>query len=237
MNKPSADQMMWASKLINKYRAEANQQLVPCWESHKGFEGYGYFESILTYAIIREIKPKIIFEISPACGMSTYPLALAIRANEMGKIYSFEINPEFVAHQKENLRRWGLQEHVETIEGNVKETYKKVLEEITFFDVLFMDSDHGEEMAKFYMTKLWPQTVKFMHIHDFYYLPNDGEIQYIKKFMEKHPKLKWISSKYLYMPDFTLDETHGEANSSIWIKKPEFPSIVKKWRDRGVMFE
>lgn len=235
--RPSSDMMLWAHDILMKYLAEANSLLVPCWNEHEGFEGYGYLESCLTFAIVRELKPKTVFEISPACGMSTYPLALAVKQNGTGRIYSFEINPEYVRQQRRNLGRWELNEIVETIEGNALETVQHILEKVVFVDVLFMDSAHEEEMAQWYMKNLWPQTKKWMHVHDFYYLPQAGEIEYIKKFLQNNPSIKWLSSKHLYAPNLTQNEVHGEANTSIWIKKPPFPPIVKKWEAAGAMFE
>jgi len=227
--KPSTELMMWGFNLIEKYGKEAHALLSQCWDRHIGFEGYGYIESCFAYALIREVRPRIILEASPACGMSTYPLALAVKRNKIGKVYSFEIRSDYVKKWIHNIISNNLAGYAEIFEGDVKETVKPVLKEVGHIDVLFMDCDHGGAMGKWYMDKLFPATRQWLHVHDFYYLPNDGEILVIKQFLEDHPDIKWLSTKHLFKADLTKHETHEEANSSIWIQAPELPLVAKKW--------
>lgn len=228
---PTNELMVWANNLVEKYGKLAHETLMPCWNQHEGFEGYGFFESCFVYALMREVKPEVIFEISPACGTTTYPLALAVRDNHKGKVYSFELSKENCDQLDKNLRRVSLRDYVEIFQGDVMGTVDPVLKRVGVINVLFMDSDHQEPMGKWYMEKLWPLTLQWMHVHDFYYLINDGEILLINRFLLEHPEIKWLSTKHLFKPGFSLasrpgpmtykDECHGEANSSIWIKKGE----------------
>jgi len=218
---PTPELMKFGHQLIAKYGNEAHQRLEPCWNLHKGFVGYGYFESCLAYCMVREMRPDVIFEISPACGFSTYPLALAVRENKKGRVYSFEINSEYVNLYKENMRILSLSNVTEIIQGDAKKAVFGVLDKVGGrIDILFMDSDHSAQMAEWYLANLLPKTRYWLQVHDIYYLWGQGEPLVIERFLRTHPEYKWLSNHHLAKQSSfrPRPETHGEANSSIWIK-------------------
>ena len=110
----------------------------------------------ILYLMIREHRPKTIVEISPDKGYSTYVICSAMNDNEMGHLWSYDLNIEHV-HELEVYnpiagKHVKYAENSTFIEGDVKEQY--VPDEI---DYLFLDSDHSYEFADWYIENLFPK--------------------------------------------------------------------------------
>jgi len=209
----------YAVELTKKYAGELHE-LEKCWDKHEGFVGYGFFESYIAYCIVREFKPTRIFEIAPACGFSTYPMALALKRNGRGKVFSFERNEEYLKIYRNNMKKNGLTEFTEPILGDARIEVKRYLSEPV--DVLFMDGDHSDTFAKWYLNNLLPKTRMWMQVHDINYLRESGETKTVLQFLEENKDYKWFASWVVAeRSPVKFEERRGEANSSIWVKMPE----------------
>ena len=110
------------------------------------------------YCLIREIKPKIFFEISPDCGYSSIYITSALKKNKKGILYSFEIEEkkfgkETVNFIKDNIRNYSYNKHQIIIGDATKTTL-----EFPDPDMVLIDSCHERWFAKWYLKELFPKT-------------------------------------------------------------------------------
>lgn len=207
----------WVKRAYEKYGGEA-REVNALRVSHVGELEYGLFESYVAYCLVRELKPSVVWDLGSSCGGSVYPLALAVKRNGCGKVFSFELDPERVEKAKQNMRRCGLYEHVVFVQGDVLQTCYEFLDEE--IDVLHIDCDHREHMAEWYVKTIWPKVRGVIHVHDFYYFhPDSGETKVVKDFLRRNPSWEWIAVRdlrniYGGPPEGGI----GSANSGIWIK-------------------
>lgn len=107
-------------------------------------------EAELTYLRLRDRKPGTVVEISPCGGWSTTWILHALRDNGRGVLHSFDL----VDLSKKNvpadlaLGRWHFNQCDVTQETN------RIPTEI---DYLFIDSDHSESFARWYLETLFPR--------------------------------------------------------------------------------
>src|SRR5437867_2379561 len=107
-------------------------------------------EAEITYLLIRDRNPKVVVEMSPNTGWSTTWILSALRDNETGgQLWSYDLHETSTKLIPKHLanNRWHF------VLGDAKETVVKAPE----FDYLFVDSDHSEEFAEWYVRELLPR--------------------------------------------------------------------------------
>ena len=120
---------------------------IHCHQDYGGeYAGSGtldYIEGLILYTLVRKNKPKIVFEIGTAQGMSAALMASAIEANQnSGKIFCVDIklphrmSPTFSKAMENDI--------IEFYEADVFE-FLGVIPEIP--DFVFVDADHREEFC------------------------------------------------------------------------------------------
>lgn len=191
----------------------------------------GFKESALYYSVIRKLKPNIIWDVGSGDGGSTYPMALATKMNKVGHIYSFECFNERCINANANLKRIGLRNQVTIIDGllhNDIDDISKYTEANTFEkykhlkpNVLFIDADHGEKFAEWYMDKLFALNPKLISIHDIHYgdHPIRDESIVIREFIEKTMEYESFANKDFLGRVSDDPSGVGSANSGIWLRK------------------
>ncbi len=121
-------------------------------------------EAELTYLRLRDRKPETVVEISPCGGWSTTWILSALRDNRHGVLHSFDL----VDLSKKNVPidlaqgRWFFNQ------CDVTQETDRIPSEI---DYLFIDSDHSESFARWYLdtlfTRLKPNTP--VSVHDIFF--------------------------------------------------------------------
>lgn len=123
----------------------------------KEIEDYGYENDVpiikkdiasLIEVLIKMNKPKQIIEVGTAIGYSSILMCLA--SNKEAKIKTFERNPNMAKIAKENIKRAGLSDHIEVIEGDAIENLKMI---DTEFDLLFLDAAKSKYMEFYELTE------------------------------------------------------------------------------------
>ncbi len=107
-------------------------------------------EAEITYLLIRDKKPKVVIEMSPNTGWSTTWILSALRDNRQeGQLWSYDLHDTSTKLVPVRLSetRWHF------VRGDAKETIAKAPEP----DYLFIDSDHSEEFATWYVRALFPR--------------------------------------------------------------------------------
>lgn len=135
---------------------------------------YAREERRVLYLMTRFAAPELIFEFSPKRGWSTLHMAAALERNGRGRLISFELDPISAATAGRALRRAGLAHRAEIVVGDVREELPRVYETlrrsagVDGLEFLFIDSDHGEEFARWYLETLWPCVRRdgIVHVHD-----------------------------------------------------------------------
>lgn len=121
-------------------------------------------ESELTYLLVRESRPETVVEISPSAGWPSSWLLHALKDNGSGTLYSFDVIDDSVHLLPPELTqvRWKF------IQGNVRRTLGKLPECV---DYLFMDSDHSDEFARWYIGTILPrvQPGGIVSVHDVFH--------------------------------------------------------------------
>ncbi|MBN2143525.1 MAG: class I SAM-dependent methyltransferase [Candidatus Aureabacteria bacterium] len=119
----------------------------------------GSFVSIdpeLYYSIIRQYKPSLIVEIGS--GHSTHFAADALKKNKTGRIISIDPEP-----------RRSLPINVQHRQEKVEDVSTEIFLELKENDILFIDSSHTTEEARFHCREILPRLHEgvIIHHHDF----------------------------------------------------------------------
>ena len=121
-------------------------------------------EAEITYLLLREYKPDTVVEISPSGGWSTTWILQALKDNKTGRLYSFDLIDDSTKTIPSELSkdRWIF------ILGDIKNTISKLPKRIEY---LFMDSDHSEDFAKWYVGKIFSKLAKGtpVSVHDVFH--------------------------------------------------------------------
>jgi len=222
-------------QILRKF-GEETHQLDKYWKQHKGEALTGFFEGQLAYCFARAFKCETIFEIGPKHGWSTYPLALAIKNNGKGKVYSFENLPEAFQITKKNLERTNLLEYVHLMNEDFKLASLPIAEELSGIDMLFVDNGHDDLSPLWYIPNLFPLVKHLVFVHDMTYgTPHQegkDEKTVISNFLKEHPEHQsFLVKDYVLTNDIghrinehdkqlTGISTGGSCNTGIWIKIP-----------------
>lgn len=210
------------NSLFSKYKDEF-YQLEDIWKYHIGGAEIGYFESQLAYVLVREYKPEVIFEIGPNCGFSTYPLALGIKNNGYGKMYSFEKDNSVIDILTKNLENAKLEDIVTIISGDYRFTSIDIVKSVEKIDVLWIDNGHDFYTAKWYIANLFSHVKQLVFVHDMTYgTPNPFDEKHIvSEFLKKYPYPNILLRDYFKNTKTEniekRDGPGGSANSGIWI--------------------
>jgi predicted O-methyltransferase YrrM len=118
-------------------------------------------EAEITYLRIRESKPAVVVEISPASGWSTSWILHALKDNGSGVLHSYDLVNDSIGIIPLQLagNRWQFHQ------GDVTQLVNQLPPSV---DYLFIDSDHSEEFAHWYIKKVFPMyaTGTKVSVHD-----------------------------------------------------------------------
>lgn len=158
------------------------------FEMHKmgHIVAFGDFEGQLLYILIREEKPGLIYEISPAAGYSTNYIAYALTKNGRGKLKSFELQKNIYGLPTEDVIRGNL---VEGIDHSVLQVVTGDVTKIKFEQfpsLLLLDSCHDKWFADWYLENLVKQMNGWILIQDIAFADR------IEKTTEASRVFEWI---------------------------------------------
>ena len=157
---------------------------ISCHEDYEGqYSGSGtldYIEGLILYTLVRKNKPKIVFEIGTAQGMSAALMASAIEANQNnGKIFCVDIKlPHRMSPAFSKAMENGI---IEFYEADVFE-FLGVITEIP--DLIFVDADHREEFCMKITKTLvnsFPDAIYAYHEWSLSTISQKPEIDYISR--------------------------------------------------------
>ncbi|PIQ86845.1 MAG: hypothetical protein COV74_03165 [Candidatus Omnitrophica bacterium CG11_big_fil_rev_8_21_14_0_20_45_26] len=139
-----------ADELRDIYFKMAKQRFKPA---------FGDTEGEMLYLAIRELKPEIVFEISPAAGWSTNYILGALTRNQKGVVHSFELLRKTNGQDTESVIRNNQNVHWDTNRlvvhlGDVVETIQSAP---STADFLLIDSCHEAWFAKWYIENVFPR--------------------------------------------------------------------------------
>ncbi len=197
---------LYLANLYSKYGDEV-RELASCLRrqyhtmQRAGYETtFGDVEGELTYMLIRETQPEIVFEISPGAGWSTNYILAALTANGKGILHSFEILPAIQGEPTEQVIRanqcaqWDQRRLIIHI-GDARQTVPHVDGTINF---LLLDSCHEDWFAKWYIETVFPRVDGIVIIHDIAFadgIEHTSEAKYVWKWaMHMHIPLTLIGS-------------------------------------------
>lgn len=129
------------------------------WFIGKIYNGsFGSGDVELYYSMIRRYRPNLIIEVGS--GHSTLFAMDAVKKNGMGHIISIDPEP-----------RRKLPKTVEHIQSKVEDIDVNLFKGLAENDILFIDSSHTSEEAKYHVEEILPNLRKgvIIHHHDFLY--------------------------------------------------------------------
>jgi len=127
---------------------------------------YGNLESIYLYAYMREYKPRCVFELGTAInGRSSFIIHKAIEENG-GGLHTMCDLPHVGEEALANLSKHFPVYNVWLLSGPIEQMAVHV--DMSKIDFLFIDADHGEPFAEWYMDNFIPRLNDgvVIHIHD-----------------------------------------------------------------------
>lgn len=186
-------------RLISKYSAEIRSFSGPLsgkFQRDNQLHGQGAFsdlEGCLLYSLIRELKPELIYEISPNTGLSTNYIVLALQANEKGRVVGFELEKTktwkrintWDAIRQNQVSKVAFDKHYELVVGDaIKKTAERAWE---IPDITLIDSCHEEFFARWYLTHIIDKTRQLALIQDITFssmMEKSGEAEFVRKYIE-----------------------------------------------------
>jgi predicted O-methyltransferase YrrM len=141
---------------------------------------YDWFSGQLLYCLIRHLQPERVIEVSTSSGYSSLFSALALKANQRGRLETFELTPSSAAAAQANFDRYDVKDQVRLWVGDARETSAALLNErqqqSPAVEILFLDSEHTEEFARSYLDQFLADTHpdSLFHMHDI--LPPDAKV-------------------------------------------------------------
>ena len=199
--------------LHQKYHGElktlSKQIRAKSFELHKAGHsvGFGDYEGEIAYAIIRETKPNLIYEISPAAGYSTNYILSALTKNQSGKLQSFELLDKIYGIPTKEVILGNLipdadSSRIEVITGDV--TSKKLSGTPNF---LLLDSCHEAWFAEWYIQELIDRVQGWVMIQDIVFSDR------IEKTAEASVVLNWLARKSIDFMRVGVVERKQKPNS------------------------
>ena len=128
---------------------------------------YDYFCAQALYALIRQTTPDLVVEVSTSSGYSTCITAAAMKANNKGRIVSFDIDQKASQAAGANLARLGLAGIAELVVGDARVAVT-ARQELRKADVYFLDSLHTAAFMRWFMDAFLPEAddKALFHVHD-----------------------------------------------------------------------
>ena len=122
----------------------------------------------LLYFSVREAKPEVVWEVSPAHGYSTTVILTALQNNNKGRLYSFDL----MDSSKHNVPT-KLQDRWELVIGDAFDVLLGSGGELLYPtpDYVLLDSVHSIEFGQFCVSKLLPALSRrhtYVALHDVY---------------------------------------------------------------------
>jgi predicted O-methyltransferase YrrM len=153
---------------------------------------YDWFSGQLLYCLIRYLRPVRVIEVSCSSGYSSIFMARALQDNKMGMLETFELSPEVAQAAQHNFERFGVRDVVRLHVGDARVTAQALLAERAGRqdrEILFLDSEHTETFARFYLDSFLVDTAdeSLFHMHDI--LPPHARVMY--RPIEKVEEVKW----------------------------------------------
>ncbi len=141
-------------------------------------------EAEITYMLIRDRRPNVILEMSPNGGWSTSWILSAVRDNANGgQLWSYDVHRASTRLVPRNLTRgrWHF------MQGDARTT----ISDAPDFDYLFIDSDHSEAFAAWYVGHVFPRLRPgtIVSVHDVFHSPEPSE--------EGQVVIRWLTTKGL----------------------------------------
>jgi predicted O-methyltransferase YrrM len=162
-------------------------------------------EAEVTYLLIRSTRPQVVVEISPSGGWSSLWILSALRDNGTGHLYSYDLVDDATRNIPASLRtdRWTF------VRGDVHRAVPTIPRPI---DYLFIDADHSEQFADWYIQNLFPLLgpVAIVSIDDVFRGPNDWP----KVFGEGRRVLEWLKNNgqgYLAFSPYAFAPNYEQA--------------------------
>lgn len=179
----------YLENLIRKYSKELTDLSVRIKKKYYEMRESGFgatfsdFEGEILYCLIRDRKPKIIYEISPNFGFSSLYITSALSKNGKGKVFSFEIE-KF----KNNIPTQNIIEK-NLLNSKDKKTFQLVIGDASKTtpnfpdpDILLIDSCHDEWFGKWYTQHLLRRVKDLSLIQDILFFDRreySGEANYL----------------------------------------------------------
>jgi len=161
-----------------------------------GDRGLNMFEAYCLYLFIRKYKPKKIKEMSPNNGFSTFIMIQAIidegYDNDLEMFDSYDLEDKLCKEAREKSSKLKI---FNFFKGDAKENLK-LNEKIDFF---FVDSDHSESFAKWYVNIF--HFANFIFVHDI----NPSE-EYHLKYRGENSENKYSGGEPLVIYNFLRDK-------------------------------
>lgn len=147
----------------------------------KNLGAFGLAEVRIMYALVRHIKPKIIIETGVASGLSSVIFLLAMKKNQLGKLYSIDLPPSEKLNKKINQHTtipkqkkigWlvpdNLKDQWTLMLGDSKMILPDLLKKENSVDIFLHDSDHSFEHMTWEYETVWPYLKKILLSDDIY---------------------------------------------------------------------
>jgi len=127
---------------------------------------YDWLSGQLLYCLVRYLKPKRILEISPASGYSTMFMALALKKNQNGLIFGYELDPKAAKSAAAVFNTYQVNDFVKLHVGNAQITSLSAPND---FNLYFLDSVHTNTFARWFIETHVLKASKndaLFHMHD-----------------------------------------------------------------------
>lgn len=136
---------------------------------------YDWFAGQVLYALVRAVKPRTVIEFSTSSGYSTTFTALALKRNGHGRLHTVDIDAEAQRAATRWLGQNDLMGPVEIHAGDCRDVVPKLLRDDV--DLLFIDTLHSFDMAKWYLADIIPRLhpEALVHIHDV--MPSEARVR------------------------------------------------------------
>ncbi|MGZ4882151.1 MAG: class I SAM-dependent methyltransferase [Halobacteriota archaeon] len=144
-------------------------------------------EAEITYLLIRAFRPKTLVEVSPLGGWSTSWILNAVKDNNWGTLYSYDLVDDSSLTLPQDLvnSNWIF------VKGDVR---KRIHELPSDIDYLLMDAAHSSEFAVWYIENVFPNLKDgaIVGIHDVF-----RKAEPEPRFMEGKPIQQWLERNHI----------------------------------------
>lgn len=201
----------------------------------RGFRAtFSDFEGEILYMLIRERKPKVVYEISPDAGYSTNYSHSALCKNKEGILYCFELEKNKNNKPTQEVIKKSL---IEKQQNNIKIIIGDAMLTVNDYenpDIVIIDSCHEDFFAEWYLEYLVPRTNDLILIQDILFYDRQeysSEANVVINFI-KHNKKDYISlgelerkNEFLELRSKFYERFNYQTNSLLFSNNEEIQSI------------